>query len=320
MVKESAAIKMNNLINKAVAAERESRHIDFKSKVDFSEPGTWCELIKDLIAMANSGGGAIVIGCDNSGTPLAGDLSPILSLDHATVADQIYKYTGVHFSEIEIVEKTKKRHRVAIILVHPVNLPIVFTKPGTYRIDDRMQKTAFSAGAIYFRHGAKSEPGNTDDIKNVFEKQMEAVRKTWLKGMKKVVASPPGSHVYTLPPSVEVRESLSPDAKSIRIVDAPGVPAYRKINPDISHPKRQKHVIEEVNSQLPDVDKINLYDIQCIKKLYDIESNERFCHRSKFTGFPQYNSAFIEWLITEYKKDKQFFLKCRERVLQMKKK
>lgn len=310
---------MNSLIDKALAAERESKHIDFKSTVDFSEPATWCELIKDIISMANSGGGAIVIGCDNRGKPIGSDISGVLSLDPAIITDQVHKYTGVQFSEIEIIEKIKQRHKVAVILVSPVAVPIVFTKPGTYRIDAKTQKTAFSSGAIYFRHGAKSEPGNTDDIRSVLERQMEAVRKTWLKGLRKVVAAPPGSHVYTFPPSVEVIETLSPDARAIRIVDDPDAPAYRKIDYDISHPKRQKDVISEVNSQVPDADNINQHDIQCIKRAYKIESKEAFCHRGKFAGFPQYTEAFIQWLIAEYKKDKDFFHNCRAKTMQMKK-
>ena len=68
---------------------------------------------------------------------------------------------------------------------------------------------------------AKSEPGNTDDIKGVLERQIDVVRKTWLKGLRKVVMSPPGSHVYTFPSTVEVRETLSPMQKAIRIVDDP---------------------------------------------------------------------------------------------------
>jgi len=311
---------MNDLIANALAAERESKHIDFKSKVDLLESGAWCEFIKDIVAMANSGGGALVIGCDNKGNPIGSDISGILSLDPATITDQVHKYTGVQFSQFEIVEKIKQRHSVAIILIHPVNVPIVFTKPGTYRIDDKTQKTAFSAGTVYFRHGAKNEPGNTEDLKNVIEKQIECVRKTWLKGLRKVVSAPPGSNVYTFPPSVEVRETLSPEAKAIRIVDDPDAPAYRKINFDNSHPKRQKNVIEQVNSALLDADKINLYDIQCIKRLYNIESNNAFCHRSKFTGFPQYSEAFIVWLISEYKKDKQFFHNSRAKALQIRKK
>ncbi len=310
---------MNNLIDNALTAERESKRIDFKSKVDLSEPGVWCEFIKDIVAMANSGGGSLVIGCDNKGNPIGSDISSVLSLDPASITDQVYKYTGVQFSKVEIVEKIKQRHRVAIILIQPVNVPIVFTKPGTYRIDDKNQKTAFAAGTVYFRHGAKSEPGNTEDLRGVLEKQIEDVRKSWLKGLRKVVSAPPGSNVYTFPPSVEVKETLSPDAKAIRIVDDPDVPAYRKISPDISHPKRQKDVIEQVNKALPESDKINLYDIQCIKRLYNIESNYAYCHRSKFAGFPQYSELFIKWIISEYNKDKHFFRSSREKALQINK-
>lgn len=309
----------NNIIDKALVAERESKHIDFKSKIDFSEGSTWCEVVKDVVAMANSGGGAIVIGCDNQGKPLGSNISSVLGLDPAILTDQIYKYTGVQFSDVGIIEKKKGRYQVAIIVVGPTTVPIVFTKPGVYRIDPKTQKTAFSAGTVYFRHGAKSEPGNTDDIRNTIDRQIEAMRKTWLKGVRKVVDAPAGSLVYTFPPSVEVRESTSPDAKAIRIVDDPDAPAYKKIDYDISHPHQQKDVITIVNRELPDEYKINQHDIQCIKRLHKIEAKEAYCHRSKFTGFPQYTNAFVQWLLSEFKKDNRFFLTCRKKAMQIRK-
>ena len=60
---------MSALVDKALKAKRESKLIDFKSAFDPESTGDWCELVKDIVAMANSGGGAIVIGLDNSGSP-----------------------------------------------------------------------------------------------------------------------------------------------------------------------------------------------------------------------------------------------------------
>ena len=59
---------MTDLITKGMSAKRESKYIDFKSSLDLDESHSWCEIIKDIIAMANSGGGLILIGLDNNGT------------------------------------------------------------------------------------------------------------------------------------------------------------------------------------------------------------------------------------------------------------
>jgi len=54
---------------------KESKHTDFKGRFDTSKAEDWCEIVKDIVAMANSGGGSIVAGIDDDGTPSAGTLS-----------------------------------------------------------------------------------------------------------------------------------------------------------------------------------------------------------------------------------------------------
>jgi hypothetical protein len=44
------------------AARRESKRVDFKKSFDIASTGEWCEMIKDIVTMANSGSGAIVVG------------------------------------------------------------------------------------------------------------------------------------------------------------------------------------------------------------------------------------------------------------------
>jgi len=51
----------------AVSAKRESKAVDFKRSFDPASVAEWCELIKDIVAMANSGGGTILIGVNNDG-------------------------------------------------------------------------------------------------------------------------------------------------------------------------------------------------------------------------------------------------------------
>ena len=303
---------MKDHIQRALTAKRESKYVDFKRHLDFGESHTWCEIVKDIVAMANSGGGVLLIGVDNKGTPTGFDPKPILELDQAVVIDQIHKYTNVQFDRFTISEQVKTGNKLAAIVIDDVSIPIVFTKPGTYPVSETRQRTAFSAGTVYFRHGAKSEPGNTNDIRRVVERQLESIRQSWLKGVRKVVKAPLGSQILAFPSGVEVRESASADAKAIRIVDDPDAPAYRKLDYDVTHPFRQTELVKEVNRALKDQTKINSFDIQCINRVHEICDKENFYHCPKFSGSPQYSREFMTWIISQYQQDNDFFQKTRK--------
>ena len=45
-------IEINELVQKALTARKESKHFDFKSSCALDESGTWCEIVKDIVAMA----------------------------------------------------------------------------------------------------------------------------------------------------------------------------------------------------------------------------------------------------------------------------
>ncbi|HDZ22692.1 hypothetical protein LCGC14_0454330 [marine sediment metagenome] len=301
---------MKDHIQRALAAKRESKYVDFKGELDLSEPHAWCEIVKDMVAMANSGGGVLLIGLDNKGKPTRWDPTSVLDVDEAVVTDRIHKYTGVQFDSFTISEETKAGNRLVAILVEAVSIPIVFTKPGTYAVSDKKQKTAFSAGTVYFRHGAKSEPGNTNDLRRVVERQLELIRKSWLQGLRKVVKAPPGSQIYTFPSGVDVRESVSTDARAIRIVDDPDAPAYRRLDYDLTHPFRQKEAIGEINRGLAGRTTINSYDIQCINRICDVRDKENLCHCPKYSS-PQYSREYVSWVISQYDQDEEFFQKAR---------
>lgn len=234
-----------------------------------------------------------------------------MDTDEAAVTDRIHKYTGVQFDGFTMSEEKKQGHRLAAILVEGVSIPIVFTKPGTYAVGPKKQKTAFSAGTVYFRHGAKSEPGNTNDLRKVVERQLESIRQSWLKGVRKVVKAPPGSQVYTFPSGVDVRESASSDARAIRIVDDPDAPAYRKLDYDLTHPFRQKEAVAEINRGLRGRTTVNSFDIQCINRVYETWDKDNLCHCPKFST-PQYSREYVAWVISQYEQDNEFFDKTRE--------
>lgn len=290
-------------------AKRESKYIEFKKSFDISSNGEWLEILKDIVAIANTGGGVILFGIKDNGEVEDGDYSSISSLDPAVLTDKIFKYTSIHFSDFEISDCEKDDKQIVGIRIFPSQTPLVFTKPGTYAVDSKKQKTAFSQGSVYFRHGAKSSPGNSNDLKMFFEKMLRKERKSLLQGVRKIVQAPQGSQVKVLPP--EVFETDSPSAMPIRIVDDLTAPAYHKLNPDQTHPHRQKEVIAEVNNSLPDKYQINSYDIQVTRKIHKLDSQEKFSYNPKF-GPRQYSTELINWLIKQFKKDNSFFKSTRE--------
>ncbi len=52
---------MEKLIEKALTATCETKFIEFKSRFDVDSKQDWCEVIKDIIAISNSGGGIMYL-------------------------------------------------------------------------------------------------------------------------------------------------------------------------------------------------------------------------------------------------------------------
>ncbi|MGD0799159.1 MAG: ATP-binding protein [Acidobacteriaceae bacterium] len=183
------------MVEKALAARRESKYIEFKQGFDCDSKGEWCEVVKDLVAMSNSGGGIVVFGLTSTGEPVDTDLSKIATLDPADVSNKVGSYTGSSDFEFSIVDLEKGGRKLVAFLVGAAATPYVFERHGGYADSSGKPKSAFPVGAIYFRHGAKSEPATNDDIRRAISRRIEAIRKEWLAGVRKVVEAPAGSTI-----------------------------------------------------------------------------------------------------------------------------
>jgi hypothetical protein len=291
-------------------SEKESADLDLKAGFDPAANQDWCELVKDIVAMANSGGGLIIFGVNDDGTAAKGDLNPLLAIDPAKIADKIRKYTDQHFDAFSLVPSTRQGEPVAALVVGPVFLPIVFTDPGTYDIGGGKQKTAFARGTVYFRHGAKSEPGTTEDLRQALNKELDRVRSSWLDGINKVVTAPIGATISVLP--ADVKLAGSDTATSVRLVNDENAPAFKAYRTDLLYPYRQKELVARVNALL-DGHKVSPHDVHCARKGHGIDAQPNFFYKPQFSS-PQYSEAFAEWMVEQYRADDQFFLRARETV------
>ncbi len=298
-------------VEKAKAAKRESKALDFKERFDPGEKSEWPEIIKDLVAMANTGGGLIVIGVCNDGTPASSDVKAVLKLDPATITDKIESYSGVQFASFEIHEGRRGRKKVAIIEVGAApDAPIAFTRVGTYiPPGETKQKTAFSKGTVYFRHGAKSEPGTTDDLRAFMDRRLDGIRERWLGKVRQVVEAPDEARVAI------VQATTSGGVPTeIRLTDDPNALVYGKLDPDDTHPYRQTELIHEVNPQLPAGVEVNAHDILSVRRVYGIteDTHPQFTHEPRWTS-AQYSQGFADWIVRQYSRDHDFFWKAKEK-------
>lgn len=292
-----------------LARTAEDADVDFKESFDVGSNGDWLEIVKDVVAMANSGGGCIIIGLRDDGLPSGADVSSVIAVDPATLTDKIYKYTGAQFHAFAISGAVKGGATVCLIRVDGCRVPLVFSKVGTYETAPGKQKNAFSLGAIYFRHGAKSEPATMDDLRQCIEREVDRLRSSWLDGIAKVVEAPVGAQIVVVP--ADSPRSSPAASSSVRLTSDPAAPTVRALPIDETHPYRQKEVIIEVNRAMAGAHKISVHDILCVRRIHKVEDDPNLCFTQKYAS-PRYSQKFVDWIVAQYRANPEFFSDVRE--------
>src|SRR3989344_9441196 len=108
----------------AESANGESRYLDFKEVFDPKSSQDLARIVKDIIALANSGGGIIVFGVKDDGSSATFDKNIILGIDPATIANKLSAYTREDFADFEIITILRRRKQFAALLIGPSPTPI----------------------------------------------------------------------------------------------------------------------------------------------------------------------------------------------------
>jgi hypothetical protein len=280
----------NRFLGRAASATRSSKRVALLDTVDY------VELVRDVAAMANSGGGVIV-------------LDGAAGVDEELLHEQLGQYAEPEFEGFEVEPVSRDgRPSVAVVVEGVRNAPLVFTQTG--RVGG--EHVAFVRGGLYFRHGAKSEAATGEDVRDFIRRQLEATRTQWLANIRQVMHAPDGAEVAVIE-TAERDEEGRPTL--IRLTTDPHAPLYGQVDPDQSHPYRQKEVIREVNERLGE-GAVNAFDVLSVRRVHGVseETRPEFVHVPKF-GSPQYSDAFVEWLVGERERDPQFFERAKAQYL-----
>ena len=292
--KPSRVVRADRLLTRAEQATRSSKRV---ALTETFEP---IELIRDIAAMANAGGGVIV-------------LDGVAGIDEEQLHEQLAEYAEPEFEAFHLERISRNgRPSTAVVVEESGTTPLVFTQSGRYRGRDGNEHVAFAPGGLYFRHGAKSEAATGVDVRDFIRRQLDATRTQWLANIRQVMHAPDGAEVAVVE-TAERDEEGRPTL--IRLTTDPHAPLYGQVDPDHSHPYRQKEVINEVNSRLGD-GTVNAFDVLSVRRVHQVseETRPEFVHVPKF-GSPQYSDAFVDWLVGEFGRDAQFFERAKAAYL-----
>ena len=287
-------VSSERLLERAARAQRESKRVAFAEDFDAAHEGDWIELVKDVVALANSGGGVVVV--DEA------------DLVRDEIRVRLERYAEPRFDRFELHSLRRRNMPVTAVIVDDVEgIPLVFTQEG--RCADHV---AFTRGGLFFRHGSKSEAATGEDIRAFIRRQLDATRHQWLGNIRAVMHAPGGAEIAVIE-TAERDEEGRPTL--IRLTTDPSAPLYGQIDPDLSHPFRQKEVVREVNVRLVGRE-VNAFDILSVRRIHGIseETHPDFVHVPKF-GSPQYSEAFVDWLIEQDATDPQFFARAKTRYV-----
>jgi hypothetical protein len=292
-------------VTAALAAARPSTRVAFWPELKPSTPGVWCELAKDAAALANSGGGVIVFGIGRDGSLTGWNPEHLLQVGLTRIHREVDPFVGGRV-DLTVAAGRREGRKVATIRVAGRRgAPVVFEKDGTYLDRAGREHVAFRRGVVPFRHGTRSGPATAKDLARFAAREERQIRRDILEHLRQVAKAPTGSEVIVVPPESAATGSV----ERFRVVDDPKAPVLARTDFDVTHPYRQKELVEVLNAKAGR-SIATAFDIQCVRRVHHTDARDDFFHRPKF-GSPQYSESFVRWLLAQWERDAEFFEKAK---------
>lgn len=181
----------------------EGPRLDYKVTLDLADREARLRLVKDIIAIANAGGGVIVFGRDD--TEVYG-IEPEVAkaLDSARLADEVDKFARP--AKISLSHETQQLavdcYLVSIHVAAAREYPIVMAEDGNSAgATQGKTKHVFVKGDIWTRHSSKTERATYEDLRHWIDHARQVERDTILSRINKVISIPDGADIQIVVPS-----------------------------------------------------------------------------------------------------------------------
>jgi hypothetical protein len=201
----------------------ESEGFDRKSALDPTSSQDYLEFVADLVAMANTRGGGILVGTRGSSLPAL----HLPLFDSARIDDKVNSLVEPRVGGIR--SSILDEDFAWVEIEKSVNPPHIFKHDVTYMNKSGKNATVFRKGDIFVRHSSKSERANRVDFERWFEERQRRL----FENVKLVFDASPQAHI-------QIAEG--PSGMPVRIdPDAPGAqPVYDLLTPEPFRDLRQE--------------------------------------------------------------------------------
>lgn len=248
-----ADVHLKDLLRTVSEAGRkmETGRCDLKRGFEPSD-ASWPYLVKDTVAMANSGGGVLVLGVDDNGARHGLGQSLLRDLDPVKVNAKLEAKAPGGRLDTGYYEVSFYRRRYGFLAVQSNDALIVFDREwGFNPAGEKRQRTVIYPGVIYVRGVAETRPARQADLARIVQRLTEAGSQKFLARIEKLAAVPLSAELIAYDPASGgqgVRLVARGEGQPVTIVDEqPGaVPIHEVLSPDVPFSSAQA----EFTSQL----------------------------------------------------------------------
>ena len=191
-------------------------------------PREWAELARDVVALANSGGGLVVFGIADDCTRIGLSASLTSVLDPAKLIDQLRRKAPSASIRTEYVEVVYYRKRFGCLLVSSVVVPLVFDVEWGYNDSAGNHHLVIRPGLLYVRTPGRSGPAREIDVREVWQHSVDLATQKTLARIERVASLPPDAElIVSSGPKSDTGFVLvsGSEGRPVRIVDDPSAPA-----------------------------------------------------------------------------------------------
>lgn len=163
----------------------ERLNLDLKITFDRTHPASMLRLVKELVAMANAGGGTVRIGASETESPGV-DASLLEILDSSRVQKEIDNFIAP--AEASLSHSIKRLDNGKVIIDLTVEgrgkYPYIFAKDGQYTAGK--VRNVFRAGDIYIRRGTTGKRAGYNEVVSLIDQAEERGRTRYLDHLKRM--------------------------------------------------------------------------------------------------------------------------------------
>lgn len=188
------------IVTELVAHKEEDDRLDYKNTIELSSDKEWLSLTKDISAFANTFGGYLIFGVDNSANivGVSRDVANFIK-DASKVQQKINRNIEPHITTLRSKEfRFDSNIIVAMFIPNSRSTTHIISKIGKYKLPSGVDKTILNLGTFYVRRSAGNHLADSRDLDATIERRIDQFRESLMDKVARVVNSPANSDVFVL--------------------------------------------------------------------------------------------------------------------------